>query len=56
MDMKIGTAIGLVLIFIILSGVFSSYSRPLIVMSIIPFAALGSSKEKFLKLLNSKLN
>ena len=42
MDMKIGTAIGLVLIFIILSGVFSSYSRPLIVMSIIPFAALGS--------------
>lgn len=42
MDMKIGTVIGLVLIFIILSGVFSSYSRPFIVMSIIPFAALGS--------------
>ena len=41
-DMKIGTIIGLVLIFIILSGVFSSYLRPLIVMSIIPFAALGS--------------
>ena len=41
-DMKIGTIIGLVLIFIILSGVFSSYMRPLIVMSIIPFAALGS--------------
>ncbi len=42
MDMKIGTVIGLILIFIILSGVFSSYIRPLIVMSIIPFAALGS--------------
>lgn len=42
MDMKIGTMIGLILIFIILSGVFSSYIRPLIVMSIIPFAALGS--------------
>jgi len=42
MDMKIGTIIGLILIFIILSGVFSSYLRPLIVMSIIPFAALGS--------------
>ncbi len=41
-DMKIGTIIGLILIFIILSGVFSSYFRPLIVMSIIPFAALGS--------------
>ena len=41
-DMKIGTIIGLTLIFIILSGVFSSYLRPLIVMSIIPFAALGS--------------
>jgi len=41
-DMKIGTIIGLILIFIILSGVFSSYLRPLIVMSIIPFAALGS--------------
>ena len=41
-DMKIGTMIGLILIFIILSGVFSSYLRPLIVMSIIPFAALGS--------------
>jgi multidrug efflux pump subunit AcrB len=41
-DMKIGTMIGLTLIFIILSGVFSSYIRPLIVMSIIPFAALGS--------------
>ena len=41
-DMKIGTIIGLTLIFIILSGVFSSYFRPLIVMSIIPFAALGS--------------
>ena len=42
MDMKIGTIIGLILIYIILSGVFSSYFRPLIVMSIIPFAALGS--------------
>jgi len=41
-DMKTGTMIGLILIFIILSGVFSSYIRPLIVMSIIPFAALGS--------------
>tara|TARA_Y100001970_G_scaffold67375_1_gene85890 strand:- start:2123 stop:5176 length:3054 start_codon:yes stop_codon:yes gene_type:complete len=41
-DMKIGTIIGLILIYIILSGVFSSYFRPLIVMSIIPFAALGS--------------
>ena len=41
-DMKIGAMIGLTLIFIILSGVFSSYIRPLIVMSIIPFAALGS--------------
>jgi len=41
-DMKIGTFIGLILIFIILSAIFSSYTRPIVVMSIIPFAALGS--------------
>tara|TARA_Y100001936_G_C16093385_1_gene688921 strand:- start:7633 stop:10728 length:3096 start_codon:yes stop_codon:yes gene_type:complete len=41
-DMKLGTIIGLIIIYIILSAIFSSYSRPLIVMSIIPFAALGS--------------
>jgi len=41
-DMKIGTIIGLIIIYIILSAIFSSYTRPLVVMSIIPFAALGS--------------
>lgn len=41
-DMKIGTIVGLVLIYIILTAIFSSYARPLVVMSIIPFAALGS--------------
>ena len=40
--MKLGTIVGLIIIYIILSAIFSSYSRPLIVMSIIPFAALGS--------------
>ena len=40
--MKIGTIIGLIIIYIILSAIFSSYTRPLVVMSIIPFAALGS--------------
>ena len=41
-DMKIGTIVGLVLIYIILTAIFASYARPLVVMSIIPFAALGS--------------
>ena len=41
-DMKIGTALGLGAIYIILAWVFASYVRPIVVMSIIPFAVVGA--------------
>jgi multidrug efflux pump subunit AcrB len=41
-DMRLGTIAGLSAIYIILAWVFASYSRPLVVMSIIPFAVVGA--------------
>lgn len=41
-DLKTGGLISLVLIFLILAWVFASYSRPFIVMLIIPFAIVGT--------------
>ena len=41
-DMKTGAMVGLAAIYIILAWVFASYSRPLIVMSIIPFGLIGA--------------
>ena len=41
-DMKMGVAIGLVTIYIILAWVFASFSRPVVVMAIIPFGLIGA--------------
>jgi multidrug efflux pump subunit AcrB len=41
-DMGIGAIVSLVSIYIILAWVFASYFRPLVVMSIIPFAVVGA--------------
>lgn len=41
-DMKLGAMVGLGLIYIILAWVFASYSRPLVVMTIIPLAFVGA--------------
>ena len=41
-DMRIGALAGLCAIYIILAWVFASYSRPAVVMSIIPFAVVGA--------------
>jgi multidrug efflux pump subunit AcrB len=41
-DLKLGGMIALVLIYIILAWVFASYSRPLIVMTVIPFGFVGA--------------
>ncbi len=41
-DMSTGTLIGLATIYIVLAWVFASYTRPLVVMSIIPFAVVGA--------------
>ena len=41
-DMRFGAALGLALIYIILAWVFSSYTRPLVVMSIIPLGFVGA--------------
>ncbi|WP_281016676.1 MULTISPECIES: efflux RND transporter permease subunit [unclassified Minwuia] len=41
-DMKTGAMVGLSAIYIILAWVFASYSRPVIVMSIIPFGLIGA--------------
>jgi len=40
-DMRFGGQVGLVAIYIILAWVFASYSRPVVVMSIIPFGVIG---------------
>jgi len=47
-DMKTGTLAALVAIYLILAWVFASYSRPLVVMSIIPFAIVGAVFGHFL--------
>ncbi len=41
-DMRIGAMVGLAAIYIILAWVFASYGRPLVVMAIIPFGAVGA--------------
>ena len=41
-DMGVGALVGLVSIYIILAWVFGSYFRPIVVMSIIPFAVVGA--------------
>jgi multidrug efflux pump subunit AcrB len=41
-DMKRGALVGLVLIYVILAWVFSSYGWPLVVMSAIPFGLIGA--------------
>ena len=41
-DMGVGALVGLIAIYIILAWVFASYFRPLVVMSIIPFAVVGA--------------
>jgi multidrug efflux pump subunit AcrB len=42
-DMRLGAAIGLSVIYIILAWVFSSYTRPLVVMSVIPLGFVGAA-------------
>ncbi|MDP7165037.1 MAG: efflux RND transporter permease subunit [Alphaproteobacteria bacterium] len=41
-EMRLGTMIGLAAIYIILAWVFASYSRPFVVMAIIPFGLIGA--------------
>jgi multidrug efflux pump subunit AcrB len=41
-DMKMGATIGLVMIYIILAWVFASFTRPAVVMAIIPFGLIGT--------------
>jgi len=41
-DMKTGLVIGLALMYVVLAWVFASWSLPLIVMAIIPFALVGA--------------
>ncbi|MHA1523411.1 MAG: efflux RND transporter permease subunit [Alphaproteobacteria bacterium] len=41
-DMRLGALIALVLIYIILTWVFGSYVRPIVVMAIIPFGFVGA--------------
>ncbi|PPR14912.1 MAG: hypothetical protein CFH37_01616, partial [Alphaproteobacteria bacterium MarineAlpha9_Bin7] len=41
-DMSTGALAGLAMIYIVLAWVFASYTRPLVVMSIIPFAVVGA--------------
>jgi multidrug efflux pump subunit AcrB len=41
-DMRVGAAIGLTAIYIILAWVFASYLRPVVVMLIIPFGLVGA--------------
>jgi multidrug efflux pump subunit AcrB len=41
-DMKMGLVIGLLTIYIILAWVFASFTRPVVVMLVIPFALVGA--------------
>ena len=41
-DMRTGTIVALIAIYLILAWVFASYSRPLFVMAVIPFGAVGA--------------
>ena len=42
-DMRIGAMVGLAAIYIILAWVFASYTRPLVVMSVIPLGFVGAT-------------
>ena len=41
-DMRVGAAIGLAAIYVVLAWVFASYARPIVVMAIIPFGLVGA--------------
>ncbi len=41
-DMQVGATVGLAAIYLILAWVFGSYARPLFVMAVIPFGAVGA--------------
>ncbi|MBT6909870.1 MAG: efflux RND transporter permease subunit, partial [Rhodospirillaceae bacterium] len=41
-DMRLGAMIGIAAIYIILAWVFSSYTRPIVVMAVIPFGVVGA--------------
>ena len=41
-DMGVGVALGITLIYIILAWVFASYTRPIVVMSVIPLGFIGA--------------
>lgn len=42
-DMALGAVVGLIAIYIILAWVFSSYTRPIVVMSVIPLGFVGAT-------------
>ena len=41
-DIKLGAIVGLAAIYVILAWVFSSYTRPFVVMAVIPFGVVGA--------------
>ncbi len=41
-DMRLGALVGMAAIYIILAWVFSSYTRPIVVMAVIPFGIIGA--------------
>ena len=41
-DMKLGALIATIAIYMILAGIFSSYTRPIFVMAVIPFGIVGA--------------
>jgi multidrug efflux pump subunit AcrB len=48
-NLRTGAIIGLSLIYVILAFVFASYSRPLIIMSVIPFGFVGTTVGHFVQ-------
>ncbi len=41
-DMRLGALVGMAAIYVILAWVFSSYTRPIVVMAVIPFGVVGA--------------
>jgi multidrug efflux pump subunit AcrB len=41
-DLRTGTWVALILIYLILAWIFGSYTRPLVIMTVIPFGAIGA--------------
>ncbi len=41
-DLRTGTWVALLLIYLILAWIFGSYTRPLVIMTVIPFGAIGA--------------